>query len=68
MGEIELTENEWARACNLRDKYWLYTVFDCGTASPRLFRVQDPFAKLIAKVRSSVVIGYGDIVRCADGV
>ena len=22
VGEIELTENEWARACNLRDKYW----------------------------------------------
>lgn len=20
-GEIELTENEWARACNLRDRY-----------------------------------------------
>ncbi|MDX9995076.1 MAG: DUF3883 domain-containing protein [Rhodocyclaceae bacterium] len=30
VGEIELTENEWARACNLRDKYWLYAVFDCG--------------------------------------
>jgi hypothetical protein len=68
VGEIELTENEWARACNLRDKYWLYAVFDCGTVSPRLFRVQDPFAKLIAKARGSVVIGYGDIARCADGV
>lgn len=64
-GEIELTENEWARACNLRNRYWLYVAFDCGTASPRLFRVQDPFAKLIAKVRGSVVIGYSDIARCA---
>ena len=63
VGEIELTENEWARACNLRDKYWLYAVFDCGGNQPRLFRVQDPFANLIAKARGSVVIGYGDIVR-----
>lgn len=66
VGEIELTENEWARACNLRDKYWLYAVFDCGGNQPRLFRVQDPFANLIAKARGSVVIGYGDIVRSAS--
>ncbi len=65
-GEIELTENEWARACNLRNRYWLYVVFDCGSASPRLFKVQDPFGKLIAKSRGSVVIGYGDIVRAAE--
>lgn len=65
VGEIELTENEWARACNLRDKYWLYAVFDCGGTQPRLFRVQDPFANLIAKARGSVVIGYSDIVACA---
>jgi SNF2 family DNA or RNA helicase len=65
VGEIELTENEWARACNLRDKYWLYVVFDCGGNQPRLYRVQDPFARLIAKTRGSVVIGYGDIVRGA---
>jgi superfamily II DNA or RNA helicase/DNA-binding XRE family transcriptional regulator len=66
VGEIELTENEWARACNLRDKYWLYAVFDCGGNQPRLFRVQDPFANLIAKARGSVVIGYKDIVSCAS--
>jgi SNF2 family DNA or RNA helicase len=66
VGEIELSENEWARACNLRDKYWLYAVFDCGGNQPRLFRVQDPFAKLIAKARGSVVIGYGDIVSNAS--
>jgi hypothetical protein len=66
VGEIELTENEWARACNLRDKYWLYAVFDCGGNQPRLFRVQDPFAKLIAKARGNVVIGYGDIVCSAS--
>ncbi|BAU49568.1 helicase [Sulfurifustis variabilis] len=65
-GEIELTENEWARACNLRNRYWLYVVFDCGSAQPRLFKVQDPFGKLIAKSRGSVVIGYSEIVRSAS--
>ena len=64
--EIELTENEWARACILRDKYWLYAVFDCGSASPRLLRVQDPFAKLLAKARGSMVISYGEIAGSAE--
>jgi hypothetical protein len=65
LGELELTENEWARACNLGDKYWLYAVFDCGSPNPRLLRVQNPFARLIAKARGSVVIGYRDIAQCA---
>jgi len=66
IGEIELTENEWARACILRERYWLYAVFDCGGNPPRLFRVQDPFAKLIAKSRGSVVITYSDIAGSAE--
>lgn len=65
-GEVELTENEWARACNLRDKYWLYAVFDCGGPQPRLFRVQDPFAKLIAKAAGSMVISYSSIAHSAS--
>jgi len=66
LGEVEMTENEWARACILRDKFWLYAVFDCGTAQPRLLRVQDPFAKLVAKARGSVMLAYGDIARSAE--
>ena len=52
-GGIELKDNEWATACNLRGKYWLYVVFDCATAHPRLVRVRDPFGKLLAKTRES---------------
>ena len=52
-GGIELQDNEWANACNLRDKYWLYVVFDCATTHPRLVRVRDPFGKLLAKTRES---------------
>ena len=54
-GGIELKDNEWANACNLRGKYWLYVVFDCATAYPRLVRVRDPFGKLLAKTRESTV-------------
>src|SRR5581483_4322499 len=27
-GDIELTENQWGSARNLRDRYWLHVVFD----------------------------------------
>ncbi|WP_295450143.1 DUF3883 domain-containing protein [uncultured Thiodictyon sp.] len=62
---VELTANEWARACNLRGRYWLYAVFDCGTGRPRLLRVQDPFGRLVSRNQGGVLINYGDIVRCA---
>ena len=52
-GNVEMSENEWARACNLRDEYWLYVVFDCATPHPRLVRVRDPFAKLLVRSRDS---------------
>lgn len=64
-GEVALTENEWARACNLRERYWLYVAFDCGTAVPRLLKVQDPFGKLIARPKGGVAIGYAEIARWA---
>ena len=55
-GDVELSENEWARALNLRTGYWLYAVYDCATSRPRLERVRDPFGKLL--VRSRVSSGY----------
>ena len=53
-----MSENEWTRACNLRDRYWLYVVFDCATPHPRLLRVRDPFAKLIARSRESLAFTF----------
>ena len=50
-GAIELSANEWAKACNLRDGYWLYAVYDCATPRPRLVRVRDPFGKLLVRSR-----------------
>jgi len=66
VGDIELTGNEWSRGCNLRDRYWLYVVFDCGTPRPRLFRVQDPFYKLVATARGGVIIDESEIARSAE--
>ena len=64
-GEIDVSDNEWARACNLRDSYWLYAAYDCATASPRLVRVQDPFVSLLVKARGGVVINESDVVAAA---
>jgi hypothetical protein len=67
IGDVELTENEWAKACNERDRYWLYVVFDCATSHPRLVRVQNPFNKLLVKTRGSVVVGSADLLSAAAG-
>ena len=48
-GDVEVTDNEWARACNLREDYWLYVVYHCGTPTPQLVRVQDPFGNLLVR-------------------
>jgi hypothetical protein len=66
VGEIELTENEWARACNERGRYWLYVVFDCGTPTPKLYRVQDPFGELVAKAKGGVIIGYDQVIHASS--
>ena len=31
-GDVEVTSNEWTRADNLPDGYWLYAVYDCATS------------------------------------
>ena len=67
-GSIEMKDNEWANACNLRGKYWLYVVFDCATPHPRLVRVCDPFGKLLAKTRESMAftITESQILEAAE--
>ncbi len=67
-GNVEMSENEWARACNLRDEYWLYVVFDCATPHPRLVRVRDPFAKLLVHSRASIActITPGAVMEAAE--
>lgn len=64
-GDVEVSDNEWARACNLRDEYWLHVMFDCATAHPRLVRVQDPFAKLLVK-SAGVIVSTRDILAVGE--
>jgi hypothetical protein len=55
-GEIEISANEWAKACNMRETYWLYVVYDCATPTQRLARVRDPFGSLLARAKGSMLI------------
>ena len=64
-GDVEVSSNEWARAANLRDGYWIYAVYDCATPAPRLVRVQDPFGNLLAKTKGSVLISVTQIAQAA---
>ena len=65
---VELSENEWAKACNLRERYWLYVVFDCATPNPRLVRVHDPFGRLLMRDRetSSYTVAPSAIIEAAE--
>lgn len=67
VGEVEISANEWGRACNMRDQYWLYAVFDCATPNPRLARVRDPFGALLAKAKGSVLLNPRHIFEASDG-
>ena len=66
MGDVELTDNEWAKACNLGDRYWLYVVFDCGTPHPRLLRVRDPFKALLVQARGGVIVDEQQVLAAAE--
>ena len=65
VGEVQVSENEWAKAVNHRDKYWLYVVFHCGSGTPRLHRVKDPFSELLVKAKGGVGIDPAEILRAA---
>jgi superfamily II DNA or RNA helicase/transcriptional regulator with XRE-family HTH domain len=66
VGDVELKENEWDKACTHKDRYWLYVVYDCATANPRLWRVQNPFYKLIARTKGDVVVDESEILQAAE--
>ncbi|MFW0859476.1 MAG: helicase-related protein [Dehalococcoidia bacterium] len=66
VGDIELTDNEWPKAANLRQEYWLYVVYDCATTQPRLLRVQDPFQKLLVRARGGVIIDESSVFEAAE--
>jgi len=62
---VELTENEWAQAANHRDRYWLYVVYHCD-AVPKLYRVSDPFGRILARRAGTVRIKASDVMAAAE--
>ncbi|OGP62698.1 MAG: hypothetical protein A2170_04130 [Deltaproteobacteria bacterium RBG_13_53_10] len=66
VGDIEISENEWAKACNLRDRYWLYVVYNCASANPRLVRIQDPFGKLVVRAKGGMIIEEREIFGAGE--
>lgn len=66
IGEIELTENEWSQAGNHRDRYWIYAVFNCDSATPALRRVPDPVGKGIGKPKGGVTIEAMEILSLSQ--
>lgn len=65
-GEVFMSDNEWAKAANLRDRYWLYVILDCASPAPRLLRVNDPFGSLTGSAKGGVTLKVGDILAMAE--
>ncbi len=66
IGDVDLTENEWSKACNQRDRCWPNVVFDCGTAEPGFLRVQDPFKKLVVESKRAVIGTAQDVLTASE--
>ena len=67
-GSIQMQANEWKQASHLGERYWLYVVFDCATPAPRLVRVRNPFARLLARSRGAFAyrISAGSLIEAAE--
>ncbi len=65
---VPIQSNEWAQACKLGDRYWLYVVLDCATPEPELLRVRDPFRKLLAseRMRAQFDVPLGSLIEAAE--
>jgi hypothetical protein len=64
--DIELTENEWVKACNLKESYWLYVVLGCESPLPRLYRVQDPFRRLLVSASWRAVLPAAEVMSQSE--
>jgi hypothetical protein len=59
---IRLTTNEWYKATQLGDSYWLYVVWDpLGRPDPEPLRIQNPATRLDYAKREVVAARYYDI-------
>jgi len=68
---VRLTTNEWYKAQQLAETYWLYVVWDPLGDSPELVRIHDPVAKLDLAKREIVAARFYEIpaeaiTQCGD--
>ncbi|GAB4348114.1 MAG: helicase-related protein [Candidatus Abyssubacteria bacterium] len=63
---VRLTTNEWYKAAQLAETYWLYVVWDPLGDSPELVRIHNPVAKLDHAKREIVAARFYEI--SADAV
>ncbi len=49
--QVSLTVNEWCKAQQLGDSYWLYVVWGCKTSNPELLTIQNPAKKLVGDAK-----------------
>lgn len=66
IGDVEISENEWIRAGNIQDGYWLYVVYDCATSEPRLLRIQNPYENVPFRPKGGVIIEERDVFYVAE--
>jgi len=58
---IRLTENEWRKAKNLKDTYWLYVVWEPLSSNYEIITIPDPANKLEFAVREIRTISHYEI-------
>jgi hypothetical protein len=58
---IRLTTNEWYKAAQLGDSYWLYVVWDPLGPSPELVTIRNPAARLDHAKREVIAARFFDI-------
>lgn len=58
---VRLTTNEWYKAQQLADTYWLYVVWDPLGPTPELVRIQNPAARLDHAKREIVAARFFEI-------
>ena len=66
MTSVELTRNEWTQAENHQNRYWLYTVYHCESANPKLYRCQNPHGKDIGRPKEGVIVNASDIISNSE--
>jgi superfamily II DNA or RNA helicase len=62
---VRLTTNEWYKAQQLAETYWLYIVWDPLSDSPEIVRIQNPAAKLDHAKREIVAARFYEIPAAA---